>query len=242
VLPATGEEAIGEIRAIFSDVGGVLGTNGWDHDQRTAAVEQFGLDPEEFRSRHELVVTAFETGRLTLEDYLERTVFYRQRPFTLEAFRDFMFSQSKPYPESLAVLEGVARSGGYLLATLNNESLELNLHRIRAFNLSRIFKLFPSSCFVGVKKPDAGIYRLALQLTQQEPARCVFIDDRALDLECAGNVGMQTFSFKPQVSSRLNFAGSASRPSVVFLKRMTPNLRPAVMHCLGIGRRTAWIA
>lgn len=187
---------MGGIRAIFSDVGGVLGTNGWDHDQRAAALEEFDLDPEEFRSRHELVVTAFETGRLTLEDYLQRTVFYRPRSFTLEAFRNFMFSQSKPYPETLALMEGVARSGRYLLATLNNESLELNLHRIRAFNLPSIFKLFLSSCFVGVKKPDAAIYRLALQLTQQEPAECVFIDDRALNLECAGRVGMQTIEFQ----------------------------------------------
>jgi len=201
VLAAAGEETIGEIRAIFSDVGGVLGTNGWDHDQRTAAVKEFGLDPEEFRSRHELVVTAFETGRLSLEEYLQRTVFYRPRSFTPDAFRNFMFNQSKPYPETLALLGRVARSGRYLLATLNNESLELNLHRIRAFNLSRIFKLFLSSCFVGVKKPDAGIYRLALQLTQQEPARCVFIDDRALNLECAGNVGMQTIQF--QTASQL---------------------------------------
>ena len=201
MLAAAGEETIGEIRAIFSDVGGVLGTNGWDHDQRTAAVKEFGLDPEEFRSRHELVVTAFETGRLSLEEYLQRTVFYRPRSFTPDAFRNFMFNQSKPYPETLALLGRVARSGRYLLATLNNESLELNLHRIRAFNLSRIFKLFLSSCFVGVKKPDAGIYRLALQLTQQEPARCVFIDDRALNLECAGNVGMQTIQF--QTASQL---------------------------------------
>jgi putative hydrolase of the HAD superfamily len=177
-------------------VGGVLGTNGWDHEQRTAAVQEFGLDPEEFRSRHELVVTAFETGRLTLEDYLQRTVFYRPQSFTLEAFRDFMFSQSKPYPETLALMERVARSDRRLLATLNNESLELNVHRIRAFGLPNIFKLFLSSCFVGVKKPDAAIYRFALQLTQQEPAQCVFVDDRALNLECAERVGMHTIQFQ----------------------------------------------
>lgn len=159
-------------------------------------MQEFGLDPEEFRSRHELVVTAFETGRLSLEEYLQRTVFYRPRTFTFEAFRDFMFSQSKPYPETLALMEGVARSGRCLLATLNNESLELNLHRIRAFNLARIFKLFLSSCFVGAKKPEAVIYRLALQLTQQEPADCVFIDDRALNLECARRVGMHTIEFQ----------------------------------------------
>ena len=86
----------------------------------------------------------------------------------------------------------------------------MNLHRIRAFNLSRIFKLFLSSCFVGVKKPDAGIYRLALQLTQQEPARCVFIDDRALNLECARQVGMQTIQFQ----SAASLAGELRRLSI----------------------------
>ena len=174
----------------------MLGTNGWDHDERAAAVQQFGLDPEELQTRHELVVTAFETGRLTLEEYLQRTVFYQPRPFGVEDFRDFMFSRSKPYPESLALMESLARSCRYLLATLNNESLELNLHRIEKFNLRAIFKLFLTSCFVGVKKPDAAIYRLALQLTEQAPEECVFIDDRALNLEEARRVGMHTIQFQ----------------------------------------------
>ena len=177
-------------------MGGVLGTNGWDHEERAAAAAKFGLDPEEFRIRHELVVTAFETGRLSLEDYLQRTVFYRPRGFTFEAFHDFMFGRSKPYQETLAVMEGVARSNRWLLATLNNESLELNEHRIRAFGLRKIFKLFLTSCFLGVKKPDAAIYRLALQLTQVEPGECVFIDDRALNLEGAARAGMHTIRFQ----------------------------------------------
>jgi putative hydrolase of the HAD superfamily len=187
----------------------VLGTNGWDHHERQAAVKKFGLDLEEFESRHEMVVTAFEMGQLSLESYLDRTVFYRQRPFTRETFRDFMFAQSQPYPESLAILERVSRTGKYLLATLNNESIELNLYRIQAFNLRRIFKLFLSSCFLGVLKPDQAFYQLALKLTQQEAGHCVFIDDRALNVECARREGMQTveFSNAAQLESDLRALG-----------------------------------
>lgn len=191
-----GEAAIGEITTIFSDVGGVLGTNGWDHGERAAAAAQFGFDLVEFESRHEFLAAALDTAQLTLDQYLDRTIFYRDRPFTREAFRQFMIGQSKPYPESLQVIGRVAASGKYLLATLNNESLELNAYRIEAFGLRHIFKFYLSSCYLGVRKPNAAIYQAALQLTQQEPARCVFIDDRALNLECAQHEGMKTIQFR----------------------------------------------
>lgn len=187
----------------------MLGTNGWDHDERKAAVEKFGLDLEEFESRHEMVVTAFETGQLSLESYLDRTVFYRQRPFAHAAFRDFMLEQSRPFPDSLAVLKRVSTTGKYLLSTLNNESIELNSYRIQAFGLRKIFKLFLTSCFLGVLKPDQAFYQLALKLTQQQSGQCVFIDDRALNVECAGREGMKTIHYQnaPQLESELRSLG-----------------------------------
>jgi putative hydrolase of the HAD superfamily len=188
--------AISEITTIFSDVGGVLATNGWDHDERKAAARQFGFDLVEFESRHEFLAVALDTAQLTLDQYLDRTLFYRERPFTRQSFREFMLAQSKPYPDSLRVMERAAASGKYLLATLNNESLELNAHRIQSFGLRNIFKLFLSSCYVGLRKPDAAIYQLALRLRQQPSANCVFIDDRALNLECAQREGMKTIQFR----------------------------------------------
>ena len=181
-----------EITAIFSDVGGVLGTNGWDRETRHKAAEVFSLDAIEFEDRHELVTTAFETGRLSLEDYLSRTVFYRPRSFGRKEFTEFMFAASTPFPESLAVMDRLARSRRYFMATLNNESLELNLDRIGRFGLRKYFSVFFSSSFLGMKKPDAAIYRLALALSQRLPEECLFIDDRALNLECASACGMRT--------------------------------------------------
>ena len=45
-----------EIRHIFFDIGGVLGSNGWDKEQRQRAIERFDLDPEEFWQIHRAVV------------------------------------------------------------------------------------------------------------------------------------------------------------------------------------------
>ena len=186
-----------KISALFWDVGGVLLSNGWDKPSRRKAVEKFQLDGEEFEDRHELVVTAFETGQIGLQEYLERTVFYRPRTFSQQDFKDYLFSLSQPCAETLAVVERLAQSKKYLLATLNNESLDLNQYRIERFGLRKYFDVFFSSCFLGVKKPDEAIYRLALQISQHPPEECLFIDDRALNLECARNcVGMRTIHFR----------------------------------------------
>ena len=107
-----------------------------------------------------------------------------------------MFAQSQAHPDSLAIVDRLAASGRYLLATLNNESLELNEFRIARFGLRRYFTTFFSSCFLGVKKPEAAIYRIALQLAQLVPEEAVFIDDRMLNLECAARQGMRTIHYQ----------------------------------------------
>lgn len=184
------------IRAIFWDVGGVLLTNAWDRAQRTAALEHFHLDEEEFHDRHELVVSSFERGKITLDEYLDRTVFYRARPFTREAFREYMFSLSQPFPEVIEFARALSTSGKYFMGTINNESRELNYYRIEKCALRQIFQLFISSCFVGFRKPEKDIYRLALETTQIPAEECCFIDDRALNLECAVKLGMHTIEMQ----------------------------------------------
>ena len=184
------------IRAIFWDIGGVLLTNPWDHNERTKALQEFHLDPAQFQSRHELVVSSFERGKITLNEYLDQTIFYQPRPFTPEVFRDYMFSLSQPIPESLAFAQSLTDSGKYFMGTINNESRELNNCRIEKFGLRKIFQLFVSSCFVGLRKPESDIYRLALELTQFSAGESCFIDDRPLNLECAAQLGMHTIQMK----------------------------------------------
>jgi len=187
---------VSEIRALFWDVGGVLLTNAWDRAQRMTALEHFHLDEEEFHDRHEMVVSSFERGKITLDEYLDRTVFYRARPFTRDAFRDFMFSLSQPLPDRIAFAQKLSDSGKCFMATINNESRELNYYRIQTCGLRQIFRLFVSSCFVGFRKPERDIYRLALEMTQIPAQECCFIDDRALNLECAAKLGMHTIEMQ----------------------------------------------
>jgi len=208
---------LAKISALFWDVGGVLLSNAWDHEQRQQTLKQFGLndndeDQAEFESRHEMLVSSFERGKISLQDYLERTIFYRPRPFTLEAFTQHMFSLSQPYPDTLRLAKELARSGKYLMSTLNNESKELNLFRIQTFGLREIFSLFVSSCFVGLRKPEEGIYRLALEITQQPPEECCFIDDRPLNLDSASKLGMHVIQMKDaeQLRRELQTLGVAS--------------------------------
>jgi putative hydrolase of the HAD superfamily len=187
---------VSAIRAIFWDVGGVLLTNAWDRTERAAALEHFRLDQEEFQARHEMVVSSFERGKISLDEYLDRMVFYRNRPFSREEFRDYMFSLSQAIPEVLAFARTLADSGKYFMGTINNESRDLNLQRIEKFGLRNIFRLFVSSCFVGLRKPESGIYVLALEITQFGAQECCFIDDRSLNLECAAKLGMHTIQMQ----------------------------------------------
>jgi putative hydrolase of the HAD superfamily len=178
------------IQTLFWDVGGVILSNAWDHEERARAVEHFHLEKAGFEAKHKEIVTAFETGKITLEQYLDRTVFYQPRKFSKEEFNSFMFSQSKPKPEVLELARSLASR--YLMGTVNNESRELNEYRIKQFGLAQIFDLFVSSCYVGIRKPDEKIYRLALDLIQKSPDECCFIDDRPENIEGAAKVGIRT--------------------------------------------------
>ncbi|HXW14724.1 MAG TPA: HAD family phosphatase [Terriglobia bacterium] len=184
-----------KITAVFSDVGGVLLTNGWDHNQRARLVEKFGLDARDFEDRHQMLSAGMDAGQLDLDQYLDRTIFYRPRPFRKQEVRDFIYAQSEAFPDSLAIIERLAQADHVFLATLNNESRELNLFRIEKFGLRQYFSVFFSSCYLGVSKPHPQIYQLALDLSQRQPEECVFIDDRSLNLECARRLGLHTIQF-----------------------------------------------
>ena len=184
------------ITTIFFDIGGVLLTDGWGHASRRAAAEKFGLDWEEYTDRHENVAHAIETNRISLEEYLTRAVFYRERSFTREEFRDFIFAQSQPHSEAIEIAARLAGSQKYFMATINNEILELNTYRIERFGLRSIFPIFFSSCFLGIRKPDLAIYRLALQVAQRKAEECLFVDDREVNLECPRELGLQTILYQ----------------------------------------------
>jgi putative hydrolase of the HAD superfamily len=200
---------VAETTALFFDVGGVVLTNGWDRAARRGAAEKFGLDSEELEDRHELVVHAWEIGQITMEDYVRRTVFYRKRPFARREFEAYLFAHSQVLPGGMAVVKRLADAKRWLVAALNNESLELNEYRIKRFGLRSVFSIFLSSCYLGVRKPEEKIYRLALQITQRKPAESIFIDDREINLEAATRLGMRGVRYRnpAQLADRLSRLG-----------------------------------
>lgn len=206
---------VSSIRALFWDVGGVLATNAWDRTERGKALEHFQLDPIEFHDRHEMLVSSFERGKITLDDYLDRTVFYRERPFTKGEFKAFMFAISQPFTDVLEFAQALADSGKCFMGTINNESRELNDYRIETFGMKKIFKVFASSCFVGFRKPEEDIYRLALEITQFPAEECCFIDDRPLNLDAAAKFGMRTIQMQSlaQLRADLEKLGVAAKSS-----------------------------
>jgi putative hydrolase of the HAD superfamily len=185
-----------EITTIFFDIGGVILSNAWDTPARRRAVEHFGLEEHEFQTRHEMLKTAFETGRMTLDDYIRKTVFHRSRSFSTEEFREFMFAQSTLMPATLGLVERLARQGRYRLFTLNNESRELHEYRVKAFGLDKYFQAFLTSCYLGLAKPDEDIFLAALGITHCDRERALFIDDRALNVEPALALGLNAILFR----------------------------------------------
>ena len=184
------------IKTAFFDIGGVLGTNGWDREHRKEASQLFGLDHEQYTRLHDENVAAFEEGLMTIDQYLDRTVFVRPRNFTPEDFKRFMYTRSEPFPESLAVVRALAQSGQVRMCIASNESDELSRYRERLFGLPEIFDTFLASCWIGVRKPAAIFYERILPITASRAEESVFVDDREENLVAPKALGFATVHFQ----------------------------------------------
>ena len=180
------------ITCLFLDIGGVLLTDGWDHQARRRAATGFKLEWAEMEERHGLNFNIYEEGKLTLEEYLGRVVFYRKRPFTRADFRRFMFAQSKPYPKMIELVRKLKARYRFKIIVLSNEARELNAHRIRKFKLDGFVDAFVSSCFVHLHKPDAAIFRLALDIAQTPARQIVYIENTPLFVQIAEGLGIRS--------------------------------------------------
>ena len=181
-----------DITTLFVDVGGVLLTNGWDHHARRRAAKNFQLPWAEMEGRHRLVFETHEEGKLTFAEYLSWVVFYQKRPFTSDQFRRFMFAQSKPYPEMIELVCRLKAQYGLKIVVVSNEARELNEYRIGKFKLNRFVDFYISSSFVHVRKPDADIFRLALDIAQVPARKVVYIENTPMFVQIAQGIGIQS--------------------------------------------------
>jgi putative hydrolase of the HAD superfamily len=179
------------VTALFLDVGGVMLTNGWDRKSREAAAKEFSLDLDELNDRHRMTFDTYESGKLSLDEYLQRSVFYMDRPFTPQQFRSFMFAQSTAYNEMIDLIKGLKARYNLKIAVVNNEGRELNEYRIKTFYLNEFVDFFISSCFVRFRKPDADIWKIALDIAQVPREEVVYIDDRSMFVQVAQGLGLK---------------------------------------------------
>ncbi len=178
------------ITTLFLDIGGVLLTNGWDHNIRKGAADKFGLDYEEMNERHHLTFDTYEEGKLSLDGYLNRVVFYQERSFSRDEFKAFMYAQSQPFPEMIELMHTLKTQYSLEVAAVSNEGRELTMYRVQQYKLGAVVDFFISSCFVHYRKPDEDMYRIALDIAQVRPERVVYIDDRSMFVEIARSLGI----------------------------------------------------
>ena len=196
-----------EITTLLVDIGGVLLTNGWDHNSRRHAAETFGLDYDEMSERHHLTFDTYEEGKLSLDEYLRRVVFYQERSFSREEFKTFMYAQSKPYPDMIRLIRGLKTQYNLRVAAVSNEGRELTMYRVQQFELRTFVDFFVSSCFVHYRKPDEDMYRIALDISQAQTEQVIYIDDRAMFVEVARDLGLTGIVHSGYEATRTSLEG-----------------------------------
>lgn len=194
------------IKTLFLDMGGVILSNGWGSASRKLAAEKFSLDLNELNDRHKLAFDAYETGKMSLHEYLQLTVFYMPRSFTPEVFMEFMYTQSQPLNDMLQFVQELKQRNGLKVFALNNEGRELNDFRIRTFGLDKFFDAFISSAFVQLRKPDKGIYQLALDIAYTRPEEALYFDDRLMFIQVARSLGINAIHHTSLENSKQELA------------------------------------
>jgi len=188
------------------DIGGVLLSDGWDHRARKRAVKKFKLEAVEMETRHQMVFDTYEEGKLTENEYLDHVVFFRSRPFSRGEFRKFMFAQSTPYPDMLTLVRELKRKYRLKVIVVSNEARVLNDYRIQKFKLDDIVDAYISSCYVHIRKPDADIFRLALDVAHTPAQQVAYVENTPMFVEIANGLGIRSVFHTDCSSTRAKLA------------------------------------
>lgn len=195
------------VKILWLDIGGVLLSNGWDHVSRQKAARLFAFDYQDFDEKHKLYYNLHETGYISLSQYLDHVLFYKDQNFSKQTFTEFMYEESKPYIETIRYFKNLKTAHSLRVAALSNEGYELTQHRIKAFKLDTFIDEFFVSCFIGLQKPDPRFYQTALNVMQIEKESVLYVDDRQYLIEAAATLGFrgiqcsQDEAFREAVSS-----------------------------------------
>jgi putative hydrolase of the HAD superfamily len=184
-------------RLLCCDIGGVLGTNGWDADLRHKVCSHFQVPPESIDERHRLMFDTYERGFMDFEAYLRYVFFAAPRAFSLEELRDYVYAGSQPWPENIAFFSRIKKANRLKLALISNEGQGITGHRVDTFGLRELADFMVISHCVHLRKPDRQIWQLTLDLAQLKASEAIYVDDREPFVQVAADIGFAAF---PHVS------------------------------------------
>ena len=170
-----------------------------------AAQGKLGIDlkrmTEGWRAVHDSMNYYWERGLMSAQDFFEQTVLRpnAQRKPTFEAglWKLVCAGESRhPFRMLCTCWMSVRGAKGYRVATLNNESPELNEYRLDTFGLRKRFDYFICSGYVHEMKPLPGIYRAAIAISGHGAEQALFIDDKQENCDAAAALGMCAIRFE----------------------------------------------
>lgn len=189
------------ISTLFLDIGGVLLTDGWDRNSRQEAAKIFQLSHDDMEERHHLNFETYELGKMSMDEYLDRVIFYQDQNFSADQFKTFMFQQSRSYPEMIELIIHLKKKYNLKIAAISNEGWEFNAYRIKKFKLNAFIDFFISSSIVNLRKPDADIFQLALNIAQVNAVESIYVDNQPMFVKIAEGFGMKGICHRDQDST-----------------------------------------
>jgi putative hydrolase of the HAD superfamily len=203
-----------KFKLLLSDIGGVLGTNGWDSSIRDTVCRKFQVSVEEIADRHRLMFDSYERGHMTLDEYLNAVFFGSPRSFTLDKVKEAVFAESVPWPDTISFLHKIKTSNSLKLGLISNEGEGITQHRVDKFGLRELADFMVISHFVHMRKPDREIWQLGLDLAQVSANEAIYIDDRAMFVEIARGLGLTALQYTSleQLSQQFSQLGIRVRP------------------------------
>jgi len=192
------------IKTIIFDLNKVLVTHE-DTDLNTEYLETLGIEQKVFWKTANNYIIDYFTGKINLDELLEKTLKNLKLNSNLtEKTKQLHEKGITLVPGIKEILNDLHKSHNLvLLAGDGKDSLELKLNK---FNLKKYFNKIYATCYEGITKESPEIYKKILAYEKTSPSEVLFIDDMALHIEIAKNLGINTIHFKNSTDLREKLA------------------------------------
>ncbi len=193
------------LRAVISDFGGVLTTPLFGafarvQEQSGVAAEVLGRAMARIEARDGLhPLFELEKGHMSEPEFLALLEGAAGeelgRPVSLNGFTELWWSHLEPNEQVIDFMRGL-RARRYAMALLTNNVREWEPRWRAMLPVDEIFSVVVDSGFVGMRKPERGIYELTVERLGVPASECLFVDDIELNCDAARELGMTAVVFR----------------------------------------------